>query len=99
LQLVNSTIEDVKVKEQLSYDSVLGVLERCIRAKVDWSAYTALGILGIDEIALKKGHRDFVVIVTARLVQPLFVGDNSPVSGDMVRWRIVPSFTGIRHHP
>jgi transposase len=67
LQLVNSTIEDVKVKEQLSYDSVLGVLERCIRAKVDWSAYTALGILGIDEIALKKGHRDFVVIVTARL--------------------------------
>ena len=57
----------MKVKEQLSYDSVLGVLERCIRAKVDWSAYTALGILGIDEIALKKGHRDFVVIVTARL--------------------------------
>jgi transposase len=26
-----------------------------------------LGVLGLDEIALKKGHRDFVVIVTARL--------------------------------
>jgi transposase len=67
LQLVNSTVEDVGVKEALGYDSVLGVVERCIRAKVDWSAYTRLGILGLDEIALKKGHRDFVVIVTARL--------------------------------
>jgi transposase len=26
-----------------------------------------LGTLGVDEIALKKGHRDYVVIVTARL--------------------------------
>jgi len=67
LQLVNSTVEDVSVKEQLSYDSVLGVVERCISAKVDWLAYTTLGVLGLDEIALKKGHRDFVVIVTAHL--------------------------------
>jgi transposase len=54
LQLVNSTVEDVSVKERLSYDSVLGVLERRISAQVDWSAYTeisvpsqALGRLGI----------------------------------------------------
>lgn len=67
LQLVNSTVEDVRIKEQLSYDSVLGVIERCISAQVDWSAYTILGVLGLDEIALKKGHRDFVVIVTAHL--------------------------------
>jgi transposase len=67
VQLVNSTVEDVRVKEQLSYDSVLGVVERCLSAKVDWAAYTTLGVLGLDEIALKKGHRDFVVIVTARL--------------------------------
>ena len=67
LQLVNATVEDVRIKEQLSYDSVLGVMERCIRAQVDWSAYTTLGVLGLDEIALKKGHRDFVVIVTAHL--------------------------------
>lgn len=67
LQLVNSTVEDVRIKEQLSYDSVLGVMERCISAQVDWSAYTTLGVLGLDEIALKKGHRDFVVIVTAHL--------------------------------
>jgi transposase len=67
MQLVNSTIEDVSVKEQLGYDSVLGVLERCIHAEVDWSEYSELGILGLDEIALKKGHRDYVTIVTARL--------------------------------
>src|SRR3990170_4150166 len=58
LQLVNSTVAD---------DCVLGVLERRIRASVDWGQYTTLGVVGLDEIALKKGHRNFVVIVTARL--------------------------------
>jgi len=67
LQLVNSTVEDVSVKECVAYDSVLGVLERRISAQVDWSQYTELSVLGLDEIALKKGHRDFVTIVTARL--------------------------------
>lgn len=67
LQLVNATIEDVSLKERLPYDIVLGVIERRIAQQVDWTHYTALGVLGLDEIALKKGHRDFVVIVTARL--------------------------------
>ena len=67
LQLVNATVEDVRHKEQVAYDRVLGALERRISAKVDWSAYRALGLVGLDEIALKKGHRDYVVIVTARL--------------------------------
>jgi len=67
LQLVNSTVEDVSVKERLSYDSVLGVLERRISAEVDWSQYIEIGVLGLDEIALKKGHRNYVTIVTGRL--------------------------------
>ena len=67
LQLVNSTVEDVSIKEGVAYDRVLGVLERRISASVDWWQYTELGVLGLDEIALKKGHRNFVVIVTARL--------------------------------
>lgn len=67
LQLVNSTVEDVSTKEGVGYDSVLGVLERRISASVDWWQYTCLGVVGLDEIALKKGHRNFVVIVTARL--------------------------------
>ena len=67
LQLVNATLEDVRRKEHLPYDTVVGVLERRVQNKVDWSAYSSLGVLGLDEIALKKGHRDFVVIVTAHL--------------------------------
>ncbi len=66
-QLVNATIEDVAIKEGVSYDSVLGALERQVDAQVNWDQYTQIGTLGLDEIALKKGHRDFVVIVTARL--------------------------------
>jgi len=68
LQLVNSTVEDVSIKEGVAYDCVLGVLERRISASVDWGQYVALGVIGLDEIALKKGHSNFVVIVTARLV-------------------------------
>jgi transposase len=67
LQLVNATIEDVSIKAKVSYDSVLGVLERRIDDRIDWGQYENIGVLGIDEIALKKGHGDFVVIVTARL--------------------------------
>lgn len=67
LQLVNATVEDVSRKEQLAYDMILGIVDRHIQAEVDWSQYTTLSTLGMDEIALKKGHRDFVVIVTARL--------------------------------
>jgi transposase len=67
LQLVGSTLEEVGIKERSSYDAVLGVLERRIQASVDWSTYTRLDVLGLDEIALKKEHRDFVTIVSARL--------------------------------
>lgn len=67
LQLVNSTIEDVRLKEDITYDCVLGALERQVASQVDWSRYNQLGVLGLDEIALKKGHSDFVVIATARL--------------------------------
>ena len=67
LQLVNSTVEDVSRKEDLGYDAVLGILNRRIDTKVDWNDFERLGVLGIDEIALKKGHRNYVVIITVRL--------------------------------
>lgn len=55
LQLVNTTVQDVCIKEGLSYDSILGVLERRISAQLEWGQYESLGILGLDEIALMKG--------------------------------------------
>ncbi len=67
VQLVNSTIKDVSLKEGMGYDEVEGIVERNIRTKVDWSELDSIGQLGIDEISLKKGHRDYVIIVTARL--------------------------------
>ena len=67
LQLVNSTIEDVSIKEGLGYDAVEGIVERHISPKVDWTQFKKLEVLGIDEIALKKGHQDYVALITARL--------------------------------
>ncbi len=32
--------------------------------KVNWEKFKRIEILGIDEIALKKGHRDYVVLIT-----------------------------------
>jgi len=66
LQLVHATIEDVSVKEGLGAKAIEGIVERWISREVQWSEVKRVKILGLDEIALKKGHRDFVVIVTAR---------------------------------
>jgi transposase len=41
-------------------------VDRWISREVRWEEVKGVKILGLDEIALKKGHRDFVVIVTAR---------------------------------
>lgn len=67
LQLVNSTVEDVSHKEEVTYDEILGIIDRHLGTEVNWLEFEQLGVMGIDEIALKKGHQDYVVIVTARL--------------------------------
>src|SRR5215210_3376949 len=66
VQLVNSTVTDVVAKEDVSYDALLGILDRWIATTVDWQTLEAFSVLGIDEIALKKGHRDFVAVLTAK---------------------------------
>jgi transposase len=66
LQLIGSTLTDVARKEQVTYDAVLGALRRPIAAAVSWEELEQLEVLGLDEIALKKGQRDFVVLVTTR---------------------------------
>lgn len=62
--LVNSTVVDVARKLDISEEKVTGVLEREVETKVDWSKFERIEILGIDEIALKRGHRDYVVLIT-----------------------------------
>lgn len=67
MQLIGSTIVDVARKEQTTGDVVLGAVRRQIAAQVNWDEIKELAIVGLDEIALKKGHRDFVAILTTRL--------------------------------
>jgi transposase len=66
LQLVHATIEDVSIKEDIGYKAVEGIVDRWITREVKWAEVKRVKLLGLDEIALKKGHRDFVVIVTGR---------------------------------
>src|SRR6266851_2880588 len=67
LKLVNSTVQDVCMKEDIGYEAVMGILDRHIQGEADWNQFTRLDVLGLDEISLKKGHRDFVTIATGRL--------------------------------
>lgn len=67
LQLVNSTVKDVSIKEGIGYESIMGVIKRNIAVKVDWGRFKTLDTLGLDEISLTKGHKNYVVIATARI--------------------------------
>jgi transposase len=66
LQLVHATIEDVSLKEDIGYKAVEAIVDRWISRAVNWAEVQGMKTWGLDEIALKKGHREFVVIVTAR---------------------------------
>ena len=64
--LVNSTIADVAKTLAISEERVNGVLDRWLSDTVDWVEFDEIKVLGVDEISLKRGHRDFVVLVTVR---------------------------------
>jgi transposase len=65
-QLIHSTIEDVGKKEQISSEIVESALNRSVNMIVDWAMYTNLETIGIDEIAVKKGHNDYLTIVSVK---------------------------------
>jgi len=62
--LINATVADAARKLGVSEETIDGILDRWVARAVDWGAWERLGVIGIDEIALKRGHRDFVVLVT-----------------------------------
>jgi len=66
LQLIGSTVEDVSRKEDVGYDAVEGAIKRCIHATVNWDDFDELNVIGIDEIALTKGRKNFIAIVTTQ---------------------------------
>lgn len=64
--LINSSVEDVCLKENLGEKHVEAMLSESYFGQNPLDHISYIGTLGLDEIALKKGHRDFVVIVSSR---------------------------------
>jgi transposase len=64
--LINSTVTDVARKLNVSEDTVSGVLDRWVETAVDWSTFLSIAVIGIDEISVKRGHRDYIAIVTTK---------------------------------
>src|SRR6476659_5694437 len=67
--LVNSTLTDVVAKEDGTSDALLGILDRWISTTIDWEHGQPFATIGIDAIALRKGHRDFVAVISAQTEQ------------------------------
>lgn len=64
--LINRTVSDVSMKESVGYDAVEDVLNRRISHEINWKKVKIIGLLGIDEISLRKGHQDFMTLITNR---------------------------------
>jgi len=65
VQLIGSTFTDVEAKEDVTSDALVGILDRWIARSVEWDRLPPFATLGIDEIALLKGHADFVAVISA----------------------------------
>ena len=62
--MVNSTVQDTSIKEDIGYEAIMGIIDSYIERDINWEDVTRLEVIGLDEISLKKGHRDFVAIIT-----------------------------------
>ncbi|MDC0535996.1 transposase [Francisellaceae bacterium] len=67
LFLVNSTLADVAIKENLSADTIGRILDTKVAESVNWKSFNKLGLIGIDEIAIRKGYNDYLTIITSRV--------------------------------
>jgi transposase len=66
ISLVNSTLEDVAIKQNLSSDTIARIVTEQISDSVNWKEFSRLGLVGVDEIALRKGHNHYLTIVTSK---------------------------------
>ena len=64
--LVNNYIQDINIKD-IGYEAIMGIIDRYIERDINWEDVTCLDVIGLDEISLKKGHCDFVAIITGRI--------------------------------
>lgn len=65
-QLIGSTVAEVSRKEDVGYDAVQGAIQRRLQATVNWEEFDDLTVIGIDEVALTKGRRNFIAVITTQ---------------------------------
>lgn len=65
-ELINSTVSDVSRKEEIDYHTIDKVLDKHVAKEVNFSLIMFLGVLGIDEISLRKGRKKYVTVITYR---------------------------------
>jgi hypothetical protein len=61
-------VADVAAQENISYKRVMSIA-KLFPIKIDWTKIKEIKTLGIDEISLKKGHKDFVVIISTNTTE------------------------------
>jgi transposase len=66
-RLSNATVTDAARKLGVSAETIDGLRDRWSERDVEWTAWAGLGVIGLDEIALTRGPRDCVTLVTAPL--------------------------------
>ena len=64
--LINSTVADVSRKEDIHAHTIESIIDKEIATEVDFSKIKAIGVLGIDEISLRKGRQKYVTVITSR---------------------------------
>ncbi len=65
-RLIHGTVADVSRQLGLGVKAVEGILDARLAPTVDWTALATLETLGIDEVALLKGHGHDVAVVWMR---------------------------------
>lgn len=66
LQMINSTVSDVAIKEELTQDEVEGILDRHIEVGVKWDYFEKIEVIGVDDFTIRKGGKERVAIVSTR---------------------------------
>ena len=83
-RLVHSTVADISGQCDLGVKAVEGIMNHHVAPVVDWSRFTRLDTLGIDEVALLKGHGAYVAVVWGRDAEGhnhVLAGVARPVAG------------------
>jgi len=65
--LVKSPVGAVSQQLGLGAEAVAGILGRGVSTPVEWSQGTTLETLGLDEMALPRGHGNSVAVISTRL--------------------------------